>query len=213
MLLSHIIDIVRHAVNEYSTADDTFSQETDQSIVRFITNAVPFVFTQVSLPYLEPNIKQCTEQLHFTSRPDGRNMAVIAMPDDFVRVAKISSPELKKSIYHLLPVESPEHNAQMSEAAGVGSGEFNPMAFLALDETGAQGAIEIHSFSNENATVNFTYVADPEITEDKITVDDRLDKALAYYAASLYLQSVSDVNGSHAASTVAKDMIQTLTIN
>ena len=210
--LEDIIRLVRQAINEYATVGDELSAEIDASLIDFIKVSAPVIVMEVSPAYhiaKKVSYDSGTND-YFVPRPDGMLSIRIPLPNDFCRFVSMKADSWLIPALLLYSDGHSSFEANYSAIPGIGNGPASPRAYLTsgMDEA-SQSCIVAHSVAKAD---NFalSYIAVPEVTETDITMDARLDNALAYYAASLYLQSITDVNGSKGAYNMAKNIIDKL---
>lgn len=202
--------LVRNIVNELSTTGDDFSTMIDDALISFVSAAAPLLAVEV------PSVYQQTKSISHTSsendcfytRPDGRTVARVPVPEDFCRFISFFADGWSTPVGTLRSQASPLYASQLSSSPGVGSGSASPSVFLVekFEDGILSSFIEGHSLPSPSAfTLSYTPV--PQANETQVDLDARLSGALAYYTASLYLQSINDVNGSKAAFDMAQNLI------
>lgn len=209
--LEQIIRLVRQAINEYATVGDELSAEIDASLIDFIKVSAPIIVMEVSPAYhIAKTVSyDKTASEYFFQRPDGMTVIKIPLPYDFCRFVSMKADSW---LYPAVMLYSDGHSsfqANYSVIPGIGSGPSSPKAYLTSVPDSTNSYIVAHSVVEADNFV-LSYISVPEVTDSGITMDSRLDKALAYYAASLYLQSISDVNGSKGAFDNAQNIIAKL---
>ena len=210
--LEHIIRLVRQAINEYATHGDELSVEIDASLIDFIKIAAPIIVMDVSSAYhiVKKVSYSKTAGEYFFRRPDGMIAIKIPLPKDFCRFVSMKADSWISPAIMLYSDGHSSFQTNYSVIPGIGSGPASPRVYLTsgVDDV-AQSCIVAHSVA-EADNFALSYIVVPEITESEINMDARLDNALAYYAAGLYLQSISDVNGSKGAYDMAQNIISKL---
>lgn len=208
--VEQIIRLVRQAINEYATEGDELSAEIDASLIDFIKVASPVIVMDVSPSYhiaKELKYDKGTAE-YYIKRPDGMLAIQIPLPDDFCRFVSLKA---ESWLFPAIILYSDGHatfQLNYSVVPGIGSGPASPKVYLTSGIDGVSYIIGHSVAEAENFALS--YIAVPEITQTEINMDSRLDNALAYYAASLYLQSISDVNGSKGAYDMAQNIIAKL---
>lgn len=206
----NLLSLVRNAVNEMSTTGDDFSTMVDDALISFVSTAAPMLAMEVPAVY-----QQTVSVSHFSvdkdnyyTRPDGRTVARVPVPENFCRFISFFAEGWSSPVGIIHSQNSPLYASQLSSSPGVGSGSASPSVFLVekFEDGVLSSFIEGHSLASPSAfTLSYTPV--PQVNETQIDMDARLSGALAYYTASLYLQSINDVNGSKNAFDVARELI------
>lgn len=207
---NQFLKLVRAAINEFSTQEDTFSQETDSTLISFASMAAPMLVMEVPAAY------QVTETLtvskdsaeNFFTRPDSKTVVCVPVPDDFCRFVSFKADGWRVPVNVLYEQSSPRYPSQYSTSPGVGAGTAAPVVFLVVNQMGDtyKSFLEGHSLPAP-ADCTLVYVKTPQVSDVQIEIDTRLSGAMAYYTASLYLQSINDVNGSKGAYDFAQNLI------
>lgn len=210
----NVIQLVRQAINEFATEGDELSTEITSSILDFIRIAAPVVVMDVSVVYhtcksvaFEKTVKD-----NYFQRPDGMTAIKIPLPQDFCRFVSVKADTWLYTVTILMSDGNAGFALNYSVIPGIGNGPSSPAVFLTT-EVGESGELSSYIVGHSMADVeNFilSYIASPEVGETEIHMDERLSGALAYYAAGLYLQSISDVNGSKAAYDMYQNIIAKL---
>lgn len=205
-----LLKLVRAAVNELSTETDSFSDMVDDMLVSFIEMAAPMLAVEVLPAYMiTSSITYVKEEAkNFFIRPDGRTAVRVPAPDDFCRFISFNAEGWHTPAGVLHSPLTSFYQSQYSSSPGIGSGSASPAVFLTshFDGTELHNYIEAHSLEGP-ANCNLLYVPTPEVNSNQVNMDARLSGALAYYTASLYLQSINDPNGSKAAYDMAQNLI------
>lgn len=205
-----LLSLVRNAVNEMSTTGDDFSTMVNNTLVSFVSMAAPMLALEV-LPVYQQTVSvshTATDNDNFYTRPDGRTVARVPVPENFCRFISFFAEGWSSPVGILRSQASPLYASQLSSSPGVGSGPALPSVFLVekFEDGVLSSFIEGHSLPSPSAfTLSYTPV--PQVNETQVDLDARLSGALAYYTASLYLQSINDVNGSKAAFDMAQNLI------
>lgn len=206
----NLLSLVRNAVNEMSTTGDDFSAMVDDALVSFVSMAAPILAQEV-LPVYQQTVSvshTAADNDNFYTRPDGRTVARVPVPENFCRFISFLAEGWSSPVGILRSQASPLYASQLSSSPGVGSGSASPSVFLVekFEDGLLSSFIEGHSLPSPSAfTLSYTPV--PQVNETQVDLDARLSGALAYYTASLYLQSINDVNGSKAAFDMAQNLI------
>lgn len=206
----NLLSLVRNAVNEMSTTGDDFSAMVDDALVSFVSMAAPILAQEV-LPVYQQTVSvshTAADNDNFYTRPDGRTVARVPVPENFCRFISFFAEGWSSPVGILRSQASPLYAGQLSSSPGVGSGSASPSVFLVekFEDGILSSFIEGHSLPSPSAfTLSYTPV--PQVNETQVDLDARLSGALAYYTASLYLQSINDVNGSKAAFDMAQNLI------
>lgn len=205
-----LLSLVRNAVNEMSTNGDDFSTMVDDALVSFVSMAAPILAQEV-LPVYQQTVSvshTAADNDNFYTRPDGRTVARVPVPENFCRFISFFAEGWSSPVGILRSQASPLYASQLSSSPGVGSGSASPSVFLVekFEDGILSSFIEGHSLPSTSAfTLSYTPV--PQVNETQVDLDARLSGALVYYTASLYLQSINDVNGSKAAFDMAQNLI------
>lgn len=206
----NLLSLVRNAVNEMSTTGDDFSTMVDDALVSFVSMAAPILAQEV-LPVYQQTVSvshTAADNDNFYTRPDGRTVARVPVPENFCRFISFFAEGWSSPVGILRSQASPLYASQLSSSPGVGSGSASPSVFLVekFEDGILSSFIEGHSLPSTSAfTLSYTPV--PQVNETQVDLDARLSGALVYYTASLYLQSINDVNGSKAAFDMAQNLI------
>lgn len=206
----NLLSLVRNAVNEMSTTGDDFSAMVDDALVSFVSMAAPILAQEV-LPVYQQTVSvshTAADNDNFYTRPDGRTVARVPVPENFCRFISFFAEGWSSPVGILRSQASPLYASQLSSSPGVGSGSASPSVFLVekFEDGILSSFIEGHSLPSTSAfTLSYTPV--PQVNETQVDLDARLSGALVYYTASLYLQSINDVNGSKAAFDMAQNLI------
>lgn len=206
----NLLTLVRNAVNEMSTVGDDFSTMVDDALISFVSVAAPVLAMEVPAVYQQTVSlsHDAADNDNFYKRPDGRTVARVAIPENFCRFISFYAKDWNAPVGIIHSQNSPLYAGQFSSSPGVGSGSVSPAVFLVQKfENGILSSfIEGHSLASPSAfTLSYTPV--PQVNEIQVDLDARLSGALAYYTASLYLQSINDVNGSKNAFDMARELI------
>lgn len=202
-----IILLIRQAINECTTVDDSFSQEVDSALIDFVKLAAPLVALEapVNFQQIETKTFQKSNPQYFFTRPDSLTGIRVPVPDNFCRFLSLRADQWPYAVSRIMPDNSPEFLNQYSSVHGIGAGPGAPMAFLSSELEGGTLKTFIIGHAVKGAdNVQLAYVPQPVVSSAEITMDSRLQTPLVYYAASLYLQSIADVSGSKAALDTAQ---------
>ncbi len=209
-----LIRLIRQAINEASTTGDTLSEEVDVALIDFAMMAAPSVIMEVAPAYhTTVNMPGHKSDSHFFSiRPDGKTIIRIPLPDDFCRFVSLRAETWVYPASILYSDGNAQFAAQYSTEPGIGAGPATPLVFLSseLDSNGELKSFIVGHSLDKPENFVLSYVGTPVVSMEEVMVDARLQNALAYYAAALYLQSILDVNGSKAALDMAMNFIQKL---
>lgn len=206
----NLLSLVRNAVNEMSTVGDDFSAMVDDALISFVSMAAPMLALEV-LPVYQQTVSvsyTAADNENFYMRPDGRTVARVPVPENFCRFISFFADGWHSPVGVIRLQNSPLYSSQLSSSPGVGSGSASPSVFLVekFEDGILSSFIEGHSLPAPSAfTLSYTPV--PQVNETQVDLDARLSGALAYYTASLYLQSINDPNGSKAAYDMAQNLI------
>lgn len=206
----NLLSLVRNAVNEMSTTGDDFSAMVDDALVSFVSMAAPILAQEV-LPVYQQTVSvshTAADNDNFYTRPDGRTVARVPVPENFCRFISFFAEGWSSPVGILRSQASTLYGSQLLSSPGVGSGSASPSVFLVekFEDGLLSSFIEGHSLPSPSAfTLSYTPV--PQVNKTQVDLDARLSGALAYYTASLYLQSINDVNGSKAAFDMAQNLI------
>lgn len=205
MNVTELIQIIRNIVNEASTVNDAFSQETDQAITAAIQSAATMM---ASMPTYrgEAVTLAGNDAVTFRQRPDGLSYATVRMPADALRPVSIHIEGWALPVYQFLTVANPKFLAQYASAKGIGAGPASPVAFIANDG-GTQ--IIAHAVKQEG-TCTVKYIPVPVIQNGELSMPDIYREALAYNAAGLYMQSVNEYDAAKTAFDTAAAYIQNI---
>ena len=210
---NELIRLIRTAINEISTQNDTFSEWVDAALVDFIRLAAPLLVMEVPAAYQTIENKMYIKSTDncFFKRPDGMYGIKIALPDNFCRFTSMRSASWAYPVTHILPDTDPSFQIQYSTVPGIGTGSSSPLVFLSseLDEGILKQSIIAHAIK-ETEDFILAFVPKPEVSETEVKLDVRLQEALALYAAALYLQSIGDAGGSKAAYDAALNLVKNL---
>ena len=206
----NLLSLVRNAVNEMSTTGDDFSTMVDDALISFVSTAAPMLAMEVRAVYQQTVSVSHTaaDNDNFYKRRDGRTVARVPVPENFCRFISFFAEGWSSPVGIIHSQNSPLYASQLSSSPGVGSGSAAPSVFLVekFEDGILSSFIEGHSLPAPSAfTLSYTPV--PQVNETQIDMDGRLSGALAYYTASLYLQSINDVNGSKNAFDMARELI------
>lgn len=205
-----LLKLVRAAVNEFSTEADSFSEMVDDMLVSFISMAAPMLAVEVLPAYMmTSSVTYAKEEADiFFTRPDGRTIVRIPVPEDFCRFVSFNAEGWSAPAGVLHSSLTSFYQSQYSSSPGIGSGSAVPAVFLKEHFDGGElrNYIEAHSLEAP-AACTMSYVCTPAVNDIQVDMDARLSGALAYYTASLYLQSINDPNGSKAAYDMAQNLI------
>lgn len=210
----NVIQLVRQAINEFATEGDELSTEVTSSILDFIRIAAPVIVMDVSVAYhiCKTVAFDKSVSANYFQRPDGMTAIKIPLPQDFCRFVSVKADTWLYPATILFSDGNAGFASNYSVIPGIGNGPSSPAVFLTT-EVGDSGELSSYIVGHSLASAeNFilSYVASPQVSETEIHMDERLSDALAYYAAGLYLQSISDVNGSKAAYDMYQNIIAKL---
>ena len=189
--VSGLITSVRNIINEYEVNDDTFSQEITDSIKNFIQMTLTRISPQLPARFLDKKtISGSTKELS-QQRPDGKWYALILLPDDCLRPLSLFVSTWNRTVRSFLTNESPLFDAQFSSSTGVAAGVYSPLCFVIPDSEGM--SVMAHAVSSGvSETYKLVYLVKPSVDEnEQINISSDASEAIAYYAASLYLNSVN----------------------
>lgn len=206
MKTADIISKVRNIINELSTDGDSFSQETDASILEFIGTASKQV---ALLPRYkaDPVTLNGNSESGFLSRPDGMYFLRLPLPADCLRPVSLNINGWVTPVYSFYPVSDKRFQAQYSSAPGIGNGPSSPVAFITEDN----GEYIIAHSVKTKANHQLRYIAIPEIASDgTINMPDKYTDVLAYTTAGLYLQSTDDYSKAKATFDTAGALMQNI---
>ena len=206
MKTKDIISKVRNIINELSTDEDSFSQETDASILEFIGTASRQV---ALLPKYkaEPVTLNGSSESGFFSRPDGMFFLRLPLPADCLRPVSLNITGWVTPVYRFYPVSDKKFLAQYSSVPGIGNGPYSPVAFITEDNG---EYIIAHSVKNKSSH-QLRYIAIPEITSDgTINMPDKYTDVVAYTTAGLFLQSTDDYSKAKSAFDTAGALMQNI---
>lgn len=230
---------IKKIINDYTNTgeNDSFDVDINDVLKAFITTAANHIATVVP-----PELVAVTETKTYTvqdnRRPDQRYYKIIkdiafrklvsitaittiheepvALQQDGAAAAAITQTQWVKTITNFKPFSSNDYQAQFTDVPGIGNGPASPAAFMTPGSAGATDVnptIEIHAFdSDDDLTVNITYIPTSFITSDNVTVNEALTDTIIYMSAALYLQSISDERAQAMMST-ANTLLQSFTNN
>lgn len=212
-----MIPLIRHALNEASVTDDDFSKMVDASLLDFIKLASPLLVMQAHPVFqIIDNITYKENQSeNFFIRPDGLTAIKVSEPDDLCRFIALKATSWNYPVTLVYADTDPLFKNQYSSVPGIGCGASSPLIFLSsmINNEGLLQTYFIgHAIESPEPFV-FSYVKNPSVTETEINMNEILANPLAYYTASLYLQSIQDINGSKAAYDTAQLLVQELNKN
>lgn len=206
MKTADIVSKVRNIINEMATEGDSFSQETDTSILKFIETAAKQV---ALLPGYkgDPTALNGNSDTGFHERPDGKFYLRLPMPADCLRVVSLSVTGWVTPVYTFHPVTDPRFLAQYSSAPGIGNGPYAPIAFITSD-----GGEQIIAHAvDQKSEYELRYIAAPAVnTDGTMDMPDKYMDVLAYTTAGLYLQSTDDYSKAKAAFDTAGALLQNM---
>lgn len=206
MNVNDLIPLIRHIINEAAVPDDPFTDETDEAIKDFIRSAMIQLAAMPSYQGI-PTILQGEGHVTFSPRPDGLTYATIRIPEDFLRPVSVNMEGWVRPVYEFLPASGTPFLQQYSSVPGIGAGPSSPIAFITTD---GEQLVVAHAVK-EAGDCNLRYIAVPKIgPDDTITIPGVYREALAYTAASLYMQSINEFDASKAALDTAGRYIQTI---
>ena len=149
---------------------------------------------------------------NFFQRPDGMTAIKVPLPEDFCRFVSFKADTWLYPVTVLMSDGHSSFSSNYSIIPGIGNGPASPVAYLTT-EVNAGGELSSYIVGHSLAeSENFvlTYISSPQISDVEIQMDERLTNALSYYAASLYLQSITDANGSKSAYDMYQNIIAKL---
>lgn len=210
----NIIRLTRQVINEVATEGDELSTEVTSSILDFVRIAAPVVVMDVSVHYhiVKSITFQKNQAVNFFQRPDGMTAIKVLLPEDFCRFVSLKADSWLYPVTMLMSDGHSSFASNYSIIPGIGNGPASPVAYLTTEvNNGGELSTYIvgHSLA-ESENFVLTYISSPQISDSEIQMDERLTNALSYYAASLYLQSISDANGSKSAYDMYQNIIAKL---
>lgn len=205
---------VREIINEVATEGDDFSEMIDEALLSFVQMAAPMLIIEVSPIYLFSETVNYlkSDTRYFFTRPDGMTAIKLPVPEDFCRFISFHAESFPTPANIVYSDMNPLFKNQYSPVPGIGAGPSSPFVFLS-SELDNEGILKSHIIAHavkQPESFRFSYVKTPEISEEQVNMDIRLQDALAYYTASLYLQSIGDLNGSKSAFDAAGALVQHL---
>lgn len=211
---SSLLSSIRHALNEASATGDDFSATVDEALLEFVRMAAPVVVMRVPAVYqVADTVRYGADRAEcFFTRPDGQTAIRMEAPADFCRFLALQATSWPAPVFDVLAASHPSYRAQYSSVPGIGAGPNTPVAYLS-DTPDADGephaCIEAHAMSKAES-FTLCYVRTPEVTVEQVRMDARLQSALAWTAAGLYLQTIGDAAGSKSAHDTAMEIIDNL---
>lgn len=206
MNTAELIPFIRNIINEASVPGDSVASDFETVILDFIQAAA----TQLaSMPAYQGSTSSLTETANvtFSARPDGMYYAVIKPGDDFLRPVSVILSGWVRPVFQFEPAVGTPFLRQYSSVSGIGSGPDSPVAFVTTDQ---QALIIAHAIKTPGDYA-LRYMAVPKIEADgTLPVPAQYREPLAYTAAALYLQSITEYNAAKAAFDVAGSIIQTI---
>lgn len=227
-----VSDIVKQTltyINEYSA--DMEEQDVSESLgaqakedMLAQVDAAARLVAQVAPANMQVATTDNAYTLTLNARPDGRLHGTAALPGDYMRLVYLVCNKLYRPITVLLPSTHPTYPMQFCPIAGLGNGDYSPIAYI------VDGTIDVHSFGvqsddsqqegQETETVTIVYLVLPVITQasqgefENIeagtdvykTLKEELRDVIAMQAAALYL-SMTDNAAAVTAQQMATGML------
>lgn len=201
IVYKELLPSLRHVINESDCEKGSFTEETDTALIDFIRMAATqlTITADLTLPHIlsGENVKAT-----WKSRPDGLHIAVIPVPDNFLKMVSLYIDSWRYPVTELLPVNNSFYWSQYTSAPGVANGPARPVAFRSDDP---EKCIIAHATREANKTIELKYKIIPG--KDEAEIDTRYSEALIYLAAWLYLQSIENFDGANAAHETAVSFI------
>lgn len=209
MNVTDLIPFIRTIINEAATEKDSFSEEVDEALLKFLNAAMSQIASMSS--YVGPSVIMSDESaVTWEKRPDGLFMATIKCTSDFLRAVSVRLEDWVRPVFRFLPVDTSLFLAQYSSAAGIGNGPKDPVAFIVKDP---DARIITHASRVEGSYV-LRYIPVPKIKEDgTLDFPGIYRNALAYVTAGLYQQSVNEYDAAKASFDTAASYIQIIDNN
>ena len=210
MNIAQLIPNIRHIINDSNIDTDTFTEETNQALKYFIQAAVEQV---ASMPGYIGGTVTCTDSnsVKYNQRPDGLTFAEISVPSDFLKPVSLILKGWVLPVFEFFPAKGTAFRAQYNERKGIANGPHSPIAFISGDSNKTIIAHAVNT-SMEPLSYELTYLPIPNINEDgSISMMAQYDKVVEYTAASLYLQSINEMEASTAAMQTALSLFKNIT--
>ena len=201
IVYKELLPSLRHVINESDCETGSFTKETDTALLDFIRMAAKqlIITADLTLPHtLSGENVKATWKL----RPDGLHIAVIPMPDNYLKMVSLYIDSWRYPVTELLPVNDSFYWSQYTSAPGIANGPARPVAFQSEDPT---KCIIAHATRESDKLIELKYKITPGKNDAEI--DARYSEALIYLAAWLYLQSIENFDGANAAHETAASFI------
>lgn len=190
--VSGLITSVRNIINEYDVQDDTYSQEVTESLKDFIKMSLNRIAPQLPARFLDKSVLTGSTKAISTLRPDGNYYASIPLPNDCLKPLTLCVSTWTKVIRSFLTIDNPLFDVQFSDSTGISAGVNSPLCFV-VDDSDGQIVMAHAVTAGVSETYKLTYLEKPTVdSNEQINISEDTFQAIAYYAASLYLNSVNN---------------------
>ena len=209
MTVQEIVKRVRLAIDEYTLEGTSFAQLTtdEQDLTRIIVDKIPYALQHV---IEEAPLDKLDSGMFETLTPSASNFNIVSIGDDYMGKVKIPTDmlrivEARLSSWSHYPLPEPSTSqVYLMQQDQYARGSWDrPVNILTFD--GSDRVLEMYCAKTASDTLNFVYIAKPDIDnidmdhldQTDVDVPTKLEASLIYQVAGLTMMAYrEDIAGT-----------------